>query len=153
MRPRFAIHFRSLKPEGVGNAGCPVHPQPRVRKCWLKCTRVFTARSPESSGIPARNGLRLIARSPWRPGFLATIAGGLIHRLDTSVGVSGPHGFAVRISAVRQRRIRVHRIPARVRDDRETPLSSGGTGRVLYLILVSENQNIFAKGAGQGKSA
>jgi hypothetical protein len=29
-------------------------------------------------------------------GFLATVAGGLIRRLDTSIGVSGPHGFAVR---------------------------------------------------------
>jgi hypothetical protein len=30
MRPRFD---RTVPPkEGVGNAGCPVHPQPRVRK-------------------------------------------------------------------------------------------------------------------------
>ena len=35
-------------------------------------------------------------------------------RLDASVGASGPHDFAVRIRAVRQRRIRVHRIPPRV---------------------------------------
>jgi hypothetical protein len=49
--------------------------------------------------------------------------------------------------AVRQKRIRVHRIPARVRDDRETPLSSGGTAIFIQLILVSENQNIFARGA------
>ena len=34
---------------------------------------------------------------------------------------SGPHDFAVRISAVRQKRRRVHRIPLRVRDDRERP--------------------------------
>jgi len=54
----------------------------------------FTGKRPASP----RNGLRLIPRSPWRPGFLATIAGGLLHRLDTSVGVSGPHGFAVRIT-------------------------------------------------------
>jgi hypothetical protein len=31
--------------------------------------------------------------------------------LDASVGASGPHDFAVRVSAVRQKRIRVHRIP------------------------------------------
>jgi hypothetical protein len=48
---------QSFRPkEGVGNAGCPVHPQPRVRKWWLECTRVFTASSPETPGIPARNG-------------------------------------------------------------------------------------------------
>ena len=34
------------------------------------------------------------------------------HRqLDASVGASGPHDFAVRVSAVRQRAARVHRIP------------------------------------------
>jgi hypothetical protein len=33
------------------------------------------------------------------------------HQLDTSVEASGPHDFAVRFSAIRQRRIRVHRIP------------------------------------------
>ena len=32
-------------------------------------------------------------------------------KLDASVGASGPHDFAVRVSAIRQRRRRVHRIP------------------------------------------
>ena len=82
-------------------------------------------------------------------GFLATVAGGKPRRLDASTEASGPHGFAVRVRAVRQERIRVHRIPARVRDDRETPLSSGGTAISIHLILASENQNIFARGAGQ----
>ena len=48
--------------------------------------------------------------------------------LDTSVGVSGPHDFAVRVSTVRQWCGHVHRIPSRVRDDRETPLLSGRDG-------------------------
>ena len=64
-------------------------------------------------------------------GFLATIAGGLIHRLGTSVGVSGPHGFAVRkLSALVSRAARVHRIQPRVRDDRDTPLEWGGRRRI-----------------------
>ena len=33
-------------------------------------------------------------------------------KLDASVEASGPYDFAVRISTVRQKRIRVHRIPA-----------------------------------------
>ena len=45
----------------------------------------------------------------------------LSYRLDASVEASGPHDFAVRFSAIRQRRIHVHRIPSRIRDDRETP--------------------------------
>ncbi|MDB5603296.1 MAG: hypothetical protein JWP25_196 [Bradyrhizobium sp.] len=39
-----------------------------------KCTRVFTASSPESPGIPARNGLRLTSCSPRRSGSFATVA-------------------------------------------------------------------------------
>ena len=46
--------------------------------------------------------------------------------LDASVEASGPHDFAVRFSAVRYRRIHVHRIPSRVRDDRDTPLEWDG---------------------------
>jgi hypothetical protein len=89
--------------------------------------------------------LQLISRSPWRPGFLATIAPRtnalafarekrlLLKGLDASIGASGPHDFAVRVSAVRQRHIRVHRIPPRVRDVR-TPLLSGETGELIALI-------------------
>jgi hypothetical protein len=54
-----------------------------------------------------------------------------LHRLDASVEASGPHDFAVRISAIRQKRIRVHRIPPRVRDDRDTPLEWDETARIL----------------------
>src|SRR5216110_906627 len=39
--------------EGVGNAGCPLHPQPRVHLGLVERTRVTTS-TPESPGIPAR---------------------------------------------------------------------------------------------------
>ena len=52
-------------------------------------------------------------------------------RLNASVEASGPHDFAVRFCAIRQRRIRVHRIPPRVRDDRDTPLEWDETVRIL----------------------
>jgi hypothetical protein len=66
---------------------------------------------------------------PGEPGFLATVIPEKLasQELDTGVGVSGPHDFAVRFNTVRYRRIRVHRIPPRVRDDREPPLQRGGT--------------------------
>jgi len=47
-------------------------------------------------------------------------------KLDASVGASGPHDFSVRFSTVRYRRFHVHRIPSRVRDDRDTPLEWDG---------------------------
>jgi hypothetical protein len=47
---------KSLAPmEGVGNAGCPLHPRPRVHLVLVERTRVTTS-TPESPGIPARNG-------------------------------------------------------------------------------------------------
>jgi|SRR5580692_5352154 hypothetical protein len=59
------------------------------------------------------------------PGFLATVTGvmrSIIGRLDISVGISGPHDFAVRATRLRQkalpgkgaarlRHLRVHRLP------------------------------------------
>jgi hypothetical protein len=45
--------------------------------------------------------------------------------------------------------ISVHRIPTRVRDDRDTPLEWDETGGFLNRFASSENQNIFSKGARQ----
>jgi hypothetical protein len=59
--------------EGAGNAGCPMHPQPRVRFVVGVCTRVFTAEAPETSGIPHAMVLRLISRSPRGPGSFAPV--------------------------------------------------------------------------------
>jgi len=51
-----------------------------------------------------RDGFTTYTWSPRGPGSLAPVAGEIIpRRLDTSVGVSGPHDFVVRISAVRPR--------------------------------------------------
>jgi hypothetical protein len=45
------------------------------------------------------------------------------HKLDATVEASGPHDFAVRKPhALVRSATRVHRIPPRVRDDRDTPL-------------------------------
>ena len=65
-------------------------------------------------------------------GFVATVALKKLasRELDASVGASGPHDFAVRVGAVRQKRRRVHRISPHVRDDREPPLLSGEMGRI-----------------------
>ena len=51
--PEACIYFPPK--EGVGNAGCPVHPRPRVHLVVVERTRVTTS-TPESPGIPARNG-------------------------------------------------------------------------------------------------
>ena len=88
-----------------------------------KRTRVSQV-TPESPGIPHAMVYGLLRALPGAPGFLATVACGIIFRkLDTSVAVSGPHDFAVRKTAPFVSALpRVHRIPPRVRDDREPPL-------------------------------
>ena len=69
-----------------------------------------------------------------------------LRQLDASVGASGPHDFAVRLGAVRQRHRHVHRIPSRVRDDRETPLCRDGTAVDLKVIWVSGEEKYFFEG-------
>ncbi len=70
-----------------------------------------------------RDGLRLIRDLPGVPGLLATVALRLVTaKLDTSVGVPGPHDFAVRFASL------VGEAPASIapritfRDDLEAPL-------------------------------
>src|SRR5438270_6902383 len=96
-----------------------------------KHTSIVTTVTPGSPGIPRAMVLTVsFALSP--------VTGLSCHchrqvttcQLDASVGASEPHDFAVRVSTVRQRCLRVHRIPSRVRDDREPPPC--GTGRAVY---------------------
>jgi hypothetical protein len=65
-------------------------------------------------------------------GLIVTVAPKKLasRELDASAGASEPHDFAVRLSAVRYRHLRVHRIPPRVRDDREPPLMWDGTAGI-----------------------
>ena len=85
-----------------------------------KHTSIVTTVTPGSPGIPRAMVLTVSF-------VISPVIGLFCHRrlrdeLDASVEASGPHDFAVRISTVRQRCLRVHRIPPRVRDDREPPL-------------------------------
>src|SRR5881392_1581323 len=88
-----------------------------------KHTSIVTTVTPETPGIPHAMVLTVsFALSP--------VTGLCCHcrqqvttcQLDASVGASGPHDFAVRPVLFVKSTIRVHRIPPRVRDDRDTPL-------------------------------
>jgi hypothetical protein len=109
--------------EGAGNAGRPMRPIAACATIVVERTRVSQV-TPESPGTPRAMVYGLYRALPGEPGFLATVTPEKLasQELDTSVGVSGPHDFAVRLSAVRQWHFSVHRIPSRVRDDRDTPL-------------------------------
>jgi hypothetical protein len=90
----------------------------------------------------------LIPRSPRSAGLvsLRRLAGSPPARLDTSVGVSGPHGFAV--CACRARLLR----QSRPSHPAPTPVTIAirpswrcGTGRDIHLICVSEKENYFLR--------
>jgi hypothetical protein len=150
--PSFAKTF-SLR----GSRECRVHAAPAV-SCAM-CTKKYAHEhtgSAETLRHPPRNGFTAYSA-------LSPATNSSCHRrcrLDGTsdpVGsyqpptawhqqrVSGPHGFAVRVSIVRparrliaherlalrthtRRRCRVHRILSRVRDDRDTPLLPGKDG-------------------------
>src|SRR3982075_4370006 len=130
--------------EGVGNAGCPLHPRSRVHFVSVERTRVTTS-TPERPTFPHAMALTAYVVlspvtglfCPRRPRISGLSVPGRADlpstRLDASVGASGPHDFAVRCNISRQRallsltslstrpaipsqarRCRVHRIPPRV---------------------------------------
>jgi hypothetical protein len=69
----------------------------------------------------------------------------LLHKLDAGVEASGPHGFAVRLKRIRQSAIRVHRIPPRVRDDREPPLRWDETAEISEVIWGQVEADYFSR--------
>ena len=118
----------------------------------VKCTRVFTASSPESPGIPARNGFNgCFVLSPEIGLFCLRRRRSELRQLDAGVEASGPHVFAVRFSAARQEHICVHRIPSRVRDDREPPLRWDETTGINEVIWVGREEEIFLQMGLDGK--
>src|SRR6202047_4519137 len=111
--------------EGVGNAGCPVHPQPRVRSGSRRCTRVFTAVAPEITRHPRTQWFYGLCRTlPGDRAFLSpSLAKIASRKLDAGVEASGPHDFAVRQQSALVRSAACgHRIQPRVREARDTPL-------------------------------
>ncbi len=126
---------------------CPPNKQRAQGRPGARCTRGLVCKIVRRNAHEHTGSAETLRPSP-RNGFTTYIALSLATglschhrltgldrtRLDASVGASGPHDFAVRVSAVRQRRISVHRIPPHVRDDREPPLSSGETGELIALI-------------------
>ena len=142
-RASFALEPSALRSKGAGNAGRPMRPIAACAMSVVERTRVSQV-TPEIARHSPRSGLRLIARSPRRPGFLATVACGCFRKLDASIGASGPHDFAVReASALVFSAARVHRIPPHVRDDRETPLQRDGTAGDMKVICASMEGEIF----------
>ncbi len=125
----------SEEQEGAGKAGCALHPRSRVQTCTKKRTRAYRF----SGGIPAFPAQWFTAYSALSP-----VTGLSCHRRPREVllpanltPASGRQDHTASPSArpaFVSRKLRVHRIPPRVRDDRDPPLSSGETREARSLI-------------------
>jgi hypothetical protein len=127
-RANFALNFPPSPIRGRRECRAPDAPAAACAEVVVESTRVSQV-TPESPGIPRAMVLTV--------SFVLSPATGLschrrlrtcIRKLDTSVGVSGPHDFSVRFSIIRPHAF-AHMTPQRpshpapyVRDDREAPL-------------------------------
>jgi hypothetical protein len=129
-----------------GRAGCRVPSAPAASYAHIGSEYAYEYSQRSHRNHPASRTQWFTAYIVLSPviGFLATVADGNdFHQLDASTEASGPHVFAVRVSAVRQRHIHVHRIPPRVRDDREPPLMWDETAMNIELICVFGKPEYF----------
>src|SRR6202171_3265307 len=110
-RPSCTFIFRPLG--GRGECRVPVAPAASCALVLVERTRVTTS-TPESPDIPARNGFTAyVVLSPVTGLFchrrlriklcLSPVGPTQLRELDTSVGASGPHDFAVRCNISRPR--------------------------------------------------
>jgi hypothetical protein len=123
---RVVIKSFARKSEGAGNAGCPLHPQPRVE---CKNTRVSHHESTGTPGIPARDGFNGFLRA--LPGDRALLppssarCGSTLANLMPASGhqdhTALPSANRLRSSVASPASIASHR---NVRDDRDPPLSA-----------------------------
>jgi len=95
IRPRFAIKFPY--PPIRGRRECRAPDAPAAARAMIVAERTRVSQvTPESPGIPRAMVLRFPSCSPAIGLFCHRHLRNCFHRLDTSVGVSGPHDFAVR---------------------------------------------------------
>jgi hypothetical protein len=132
---------RSLISEGAGNAGRTMRPQPRAQQ--KKRTSVVTTVTPERPGIPRAMVYGLLRALPGDHACLTPSPARLLADLTPTIGASEPHDLAVRTSAIRQRRRRVHRIPPRVDDVAQRP--SVGRDRIAIVLICPRRQAKFLK--------
>jgi hypothetical protein len=128
-RARFGLLVPPSPNRGRGDAGRPMRPIAACAEVVVEGTRVSQV-TPANTRHSPRNGLQLMARSPRRSAFLSpSPPRSLLPGSLTPASRRQDHTLLPSASgAVRQKRLCVHRIPPRVRDDREPPLSVGRDG-------------------------
>ena len=149
LRPRFALRLPSSIERGRREDRVHAAPAVPCAICAKKNAHEHTGTG-GASRPSLRNGFTAYFVLSPENGSFATVVSEKLRfssELNASTATSGPHDFAVRIRAPTSCAISVHRIPPRVRDVREPPLSSGETGGDMRLIWAVRKRNIFARRA------
>ena len=121
--------------EGAGNAGCLAAPAAPCAK--VESTRVVTTGTPLTrhslhNGFTAYLVLSSVNRALLPPSLRKS----RLAKLDSSVGESGPHDFAIRIGALRQSSpTRPSHPAANVRDDAYAPHCERGMRANNHIFL------------------
>jgi hypothetical protein len=148
MRPSFARNALDRRGHRECRVrGAPAASRAKLSKAHERSHRGFTGATRHS----LRNGFTAYF-------VLSPVTGLFCHRrlaenpakLDASVGASGPHGFAVRVSALVSSAARVHRIPHPTFVTCATPLFRDGTAGHVHLIWVRQERKYFCEGGWTG---
>jgi len=134
--------------QGIPGAGAPA-----AARVVVVSTRVSHHEYTGITRHSPRNGFNGFLRA--LPGDRACLPPSLAFRfrqLDTSVGASGPHDFAVRIGIARLARRRVHRIPPRLCDVASRPSEWDRMAGDIDLSRVRREAEYFCGGDWTGKS-
>jgi hypothetical protein len=139
--------------EGAGNAGCPMHPRSRVHLVVLERTRV-TTNTPESPGIPARNGFNGLYRA--LPGDRALLPPSPALLSANLTPASGRQDHTSSPSACRRARLQRRLASTASRPTSVTiakrPSEWDGMANHIGLIWASEKQKYFCKRGWTGRS-
>src|SRR6266481_3678021 len=146
MRPRFAkiVSPNNQRAQGMPGARCAHSLACKIKQAYELVTTV----TPEITRHSPRNGFTAYFALSSVTTLFDTVACASYRRLDANDwGVGTTRLRRTQADRVRLARCRVHRIPPRVRDDRDTPLLSERDGRISELIWVRGKQKYFCKRA------
>ena len=144
-----SIYFPPFQNKGRRECRAPDAPRGLVCNGSVRSAHEHTGHTGITRHSP-RNGFNgYFVISPVLRAFWPPSPALLLADLTPASGCQDHTTSHVRINTVRYRRIRVHRIPSRGRDDRDSPLCWDGTAANIAVICTSEKQNIFSQWAGQ----
>ena len=153
-RPSFAATLPPSSSEGAGNAGRPMRPIAACAGVVVERTRVSQVTPAKHPAFPAQWFTAYFVLFPAIGLFCHRHRRKLVFADLTPASRRQNHTtWPSASSALVSSTVGVHRIPPRVRDDRDTPLGWDETMRIVKLICHFGKPEYFCKRGWTGKSA